>query len=690
MRRDTTLPWRLPVVNSTPASTILIASVHNRWHAAFEEISSQVRVFDDVPPAVQRQIVEHALIPFLDTIPKSNARAAITKARWIVKKYDRAPQLDLAAKKVEVNGLLDELTKDAKIFVRHDWAKYEILLQEVVESVAEWLNDIWIIAYEFGLDFTRAHSCLLFSTGVLDHVQNLKGSGCECVFSTIYVPISIKNSSGEVVKEFSELGLANVESAILWVWRDVFLSLLASNNQTFVKLVPVLLAEIDDILGWQGLERLILGGLTFSQCTLEREKHSQVLSCDHCHCHFHDPDLDSDYYDEDDIFYADHWKHKLTRKVPLFVQHVQDRMMVIFEASPSVQLFTTLGLIARDDTSQDELNKIISSIATSSATSLAIAIEIYTLNKKPNDIAKLLESHAYLLRPCDSGSLQGGVCVLAATPVHLALALAIIKSELLDTARTVLYALQKSFARLDAPEQRAELPHIARLPRGTAARTERVHRWVEAAVTPGAAPANPMVFAAMMMGLPVPFPVGAEDTDELGFLEIDLHDPDFAELREEFRPDIKGRFDSWIDVAESLEGGTAVLERVYKQVFDLMPWLLAQDIVQEMVGRLADKPSKHHICDALESLSTFAKAQRKKRSRKNAQRQALRANAPLLNPPETAPIGPVSTDAEEALTDVRDAIPEVDVGNGTGEIVDVVTGPTPLFTAFNGAIEDLD
>lgn len=224
--------------------------------------SSFRRVFDDVSTIVQRQIVEEALIPFLDTIPRNDARRVIVKARQIAKRAEGVPQLDLAAKKSEVNGLLDELAKDTKAFTRQDASKYETLLREVVESVSEWLKDLWIITHEFGLDFPRAHSCLLFSMGVLDHVQGMKGGGCRCVFSSVYVPITIKDSDGNIIKEFSELGLVNVESAILWVWREVFVALLASKIPMYIKLVPELLAEIDDVIGWRGLERLILGGET--------------------------------------------------------------------------------------------------------------------------------------------------------------------------------------------------------------------------------------------------------------------------------------------------------------------------------------------------------------------------------------------------------------------------------------------
>ena len=92
---------------------------------------------------------------------------------------------------------------------------------------------------------------------------------CRCSAASTYVPVIIKNSEGVVKKEFTEVGLYNVESAILWVWRDVFLSLLSSkNSKIIIKMIPEFLAEVDDILGWRGLERLVAGGEMCSLLTL--------------------------------------------------------------------------------------------------------------------------------------------------------------------------------------------------------------------------------------------------------------------------------------------------------------------------------------------------------------------------------------------------------------------------------------
>lgn len=129
-------------------------------------------IFADATASVHRQIIEEVLAPMLDSAPSAEAARALEKAHEINKHVQEAPKLDLFAKKTEVNGLLDELTKEATMRP-HQTDQYEILLQEAVESITCWLNDVWRMVYEFGLDFSRAHSCLLYSIGIVDHIQLL-------------------------------------------------------------------------------------------------------------------------------------------------------------------------------------------------------------------------------------------------------------------------------------------------------------------------------------------------------------------------------------------------------------------------------------------------------------------------------------------------------------------------------------
>ncbi len=80
------------------------------------------------------------------------------------------PVLDLKAKKREVNTLLDELHRDAKrSFVKERSHRSE-LLDQTVDSITSWLNDIWRVVYEHNVDFVLAHECLLFTMNTLDQI----------------------------------------------------------------------------------------------------------------------------------------------------------------------------------------------------------------------------------------------------------------------------------------------------------------------------------------------------------------------------------------------------------------------------------------------------------------------------------------------------------------------------------------
>ncbi|KAL5530848.1 hypothetical protein ACEPAF_7106 [Sanghuangporus sanghuang] len=645
---------------------------------------SFLRVFTSVPTLTQAQIVKQALIPFLDTIPRKDAKRAIASARRIAKKAHHIPQVDVAAKKKEIEGLLDELSREAKFTPRSSGNKYDIMFLEIIESVAQWLNELWSLAFEFGLDFPRVHACLLMSMSILDQVQSMKGTGHQRLFSTVYAPVVIRDRSGKIVKEFNELGISNVESAILWVWRDVFLALLASKNPAHVRLVPELLAEIDNAIGWSGLERLVLGGDTYFQDGDELQ--------------FSDPDFlrlrrpedsnwgsqcSSEDRDRDDMFYADHWNYRIVKQVPRFRQLIEERMIDIFKAAPSILLYTIIVNLSGDISVLDHLHEILSWLAPTSTSSLATALGIYCIESKFDQIASLLETHAFLLRPRESYAIHESVRLLTTSykPAHQELALRTAEKELLETIETIRHSLLGPFAHLDSRESRSELRQLTQLSHGTTERQERVERWVETVSTPGMGTANPMAVAAMMMGMPIPVPMPippqgdagggagfnaaaavaaaaaaatvAFGDAENGMMDLDPHDPDFSELREEPKPDLKGRFEEWVETVKYFgylraavvirdkgegegnagEGGKGLEEyagevviresvkgdellmNVFKSMHNSMPWVLATDVVNEMIVKLADDPSKQHICDALRSLSSFVKLQKKKRKK---------------------------------------------------------------------------
>ena len=74
------------------------------------------------------------------------------------------------------------------------------------------------------------------------------------------VSVKIKRKTGQIVRTFSFKGAHHTSRILLWVWRDLFLSMLASNPPPDRKRILDMLAEIDHSLGWQYVHRLLFGG----------------------------------------------------------------------------------------------------------------------------------------------------------------------------------------------------------------------------------------------------------------------------------------------------------------------------------------------------------------------------------------------------------------------------------------------
>jgi len=144
-----------------------------------------------------------------------------------------------------------------------------------------------------------------------------------------------------------------------------------------------------------------------------------------------------------------------------------------------------------------------------------------------------------------------------------------------------------------------------------------VKHWLDAVSTPASAAfPQPMMFAAMMMGIPFT-QVDIDDLDPWTTLDMDPADPDFAELREEYRPNLKGRWEGWFSVASS-EHDRNIRPRLFDYLLDQLYVFQAPDVVDEMVARLQDRASKTHVAEALSTLSTFAKKQRWLKARMTA------------------------------------------------------------------------
>lgn len=316
-------------------------------------------------------------------------------------------------------------------------------------------------------------------------------------------------------------------------------------------------------------------------------------------------EADEDFFDEldegeDDCAMADliddvpsgphparHWSYRISSAVPPVRDYIRTYLTDVFKQRPSLQLYQTLCVISPETASTHvSLCEYLRTVATSSSEMFAAALDIWAYEGLPDDIQAMLRSHAHLLRPRDAGALQNAVSVLGRSSVHTPQAQIIIEKEMLDTARALRTALLASFSQLDNAVHKAELQNILRMRAGAAGRQDRIEAWVDSVSTPGTNAPNPMAFAAMMMGLPlVPGMDPSEDADPLGYLDLDPNDPDLEDLREEFRPKLKQRFDGWVQIAPEIHGGPQILLRVCKEIVEMMPFFRAGDIVDEMVGR---------------------------------------------------------------------------------------------------------
>ena len=63
------------------------------------------------------------------------------------------------------------------------------------------------------------------------------------------------------MKTFRLVGFACFERVLLWTWRDLFVSMLASNPGQ-KQLVPDMLQDIRATLGWKSLPKMLFGGQT--------------------------------------------------------------------------------------------------------------------------------------------------------------------------------------------------------------------------------------------------------------------------------------------------------------------------------------------------------------------------------------------------------------------------------------------
>ncbi|KAG5638232.1 hypothetical protein H0H81_001106 [Sphagnurus paluster] len=546
------------------------------------------------------------------------------------------PKLDLKSKKKEVNYLMDALHRDAKTAITKERSKREELLSEMIDTLTEWLSNIWSVVYEFRDCYAQAHMCLLFTADVSSTLTDIPDlSGCKCSLSNMPIDISIKKQNGKVVKSFTLRGPHTIQRALLWIWRELFVSLAAYGSAPAKKKMPEMLEDIESILGWSALEPLLYGGSSYSLSDEvgDTEVEGEGL--------FDDDDEDEDYVDESDEdenegacqedrgsrctcpYHASHWSDHVNDQRIHLRDLVENRLYINYRVCPSLQLYNVICGISHDscDTERTLLRETIENAAKSADTFVG-ALEVYNSLSAAERISQLLKTHFHLLRARDAEVLQQSIRVLM-THGYTEHSLDIIEQELLESLRSIQAAVVGVFGKINEMVHKEELEGILKLRAGTQERQDRTQEWVGAVVT-AVPPMNPMAFAAMMMGFPVGDPLEDPAQGEpIGFLdEVDTSDPDYEELMAEFRPKLKERFEGWYKLMERSKEPAAplLLGTIYAKAVELMPFMLAGDVVEQMILRVTELQGRNHVARALQSVVGFCATQRKKLSA-NALRQ---------------------------------------------------------------------
>ncbi|KAI0269337.1 hypothetical protein BC834DRAFT_624032 [Gloeopeniophorella convolvens] len=603
--------------------------------------ASFIQIYDSLPLEAQRTLLETHLAPLLNDLPDAVAAKVSGAAQEMQARFAGMPKLDYLAKRTELEGMLSELEKDQKLssYIRDRSVRVQ-LLEEIMDSLSTWVNDIWTVVFEYRTNFRLGHQCLLLAAETVNRMF-IPHRGCNCAVVNLYITTKIRrHKTKKIAKIFRVIGVPSYERVLFWIWRDLFVSMLASNPGQR-QAIPGMLQDISDAVGWQALPKIVVGG------RMNTNSHEAGYGDDDFDVDDEDfeeggmdseedtlTDDDEDAYDdysEWSPFTPDHWPRSANFPVNDIRDIVQETLVSCFQILPSLELYNSTKRISTDPLgAQQSLLKTAESNAFASSDNFAAALNIFAHERSADTVLDLLKRGSHLLRPRDTAIHQVALRALSLKSTHKPQAMKICHDQLLVVARELRAALCVPFSRLYDPVRVTELDAL--LKQRSLSRASNVESWVSAVSTPASSMPNPVAFAAMMMGLPVPPPIAEGEIDgpeEINMIDLEKdRDPDLDDLREELRPQLKSRFESWQRTMQDVARSGNAFRQVIGELLALMPFLSDNEIIEEMLARLSDKPSKHYIYDALDSVHSFVKdelrkiqIQREKQNRKEAKAQ---------------------------------------------------------------------
>lgn len=89
---------------------------------------------------------------------------------------------------------------------------------------------------------------------------------CKCSVLGLPIDVKIKDRNGKIVQKFHVIGPQQIDQILLWIWRDVLVSIFVAGTQKDKDKVPDFLIDIESVFGVTALERLLQGGKTGATC----------------------------------------------------------------------------------------------------------------------------------------------------------------------------------------------------------------------------------------------------------------------------------------------------------------------------------------------------------------------------------------------------------------------------------------
>ncbi|KAA1478448.1 hypothetical protein DENSPDRAFT_845599 [Dentipellis sp. KUC8613] len=668
-----------------------MAPPHNSMHN-----TGLAEIYASLPSDAKLDLLDR-LLPLVDAIADQTSHGLLDSVKLLGNCFAGMPDLDYDGKTAELAGLWDGYNAAQIRGLNKDATRRAELLRECIESVlTDWLNDIWSVAYEFQTEFELVHKCLKFAADTVGKVATTKHSACDCFCSTYNLILTLerRKSKGSVCM----FHLRSIESfylPLLWVWRDMILTMLSYGQERHKKLLPEMLDDIRRAVGWGGLEYLSNGGIKFddhdetygpaceSEWLREHRRSIETLT----------PRLAPNR--------PEYWSAAIKASMPDLLACIDAQMLDYFNEHPDQALYRRILRMttpSRREAVENQLRRTLYDYAYLSSDCFAVALDLFTQDRVFDKVFELLFKGAHLLRLRDKPIYQHAVTALALEcrqPSSMldtvlprkelpGILLAIVEKELLDTVRSIHVHLLYVFSGLDNKVHAKELQNILGLQPGSPTRQSRLEAWIAAVAT--SQTLDWRVVAAMALGSPLPlrsylstnvqgesdefdefdeadeFDEGDEsdyDTDDTDFasnaipgLEVEpvvriqtldrrdaLIPEDLQDLADILKPEIHHRFVEWVQVLRELPCCTDTVSRVYQEMISRMSFLASGDVVEGLANRIS-KMSSHdtYIVHAIRNLRTFVVSMERDRI-KNSAKAAVVAGFHRLPPGQVLPAG---------------------------------------------------